>query len=122
MINARIVGTLERDDYRIEKLIFESLPRYYVTANVYVPRSGQDSYPAVLGTAGHTRNGKAAALYQRVWISLAKKGFLVLAYDPMGQGERSEYFDRELGKTKLRGPTREHTMAGLQCLLAGSNL
>ena len=72
-LNARVVGNLERGDYRVEKLIFESLPDYYVTANVYVPTTGQGPYPAVLGTAGHTRNGKAAALYQRVWISLAKK-------------------------------------------------
>ncbi len=119
-LNARITGTLERDGYRVEKLIYESLPRYYVTANVYVPTRGKPPFPAVLGTAGHTASGKAAPLYQRVWISLAKRGILVLAYDPPGQGERSEYFDRELGRPRF-GPTTEHTMAGIQCLLTGTN-
>jgi len=119
-LNARIMGSLEREGYRIEKLIYESLPRFYVTANVYVPTRGKPPFPAVLGTAGHSAPGKAYPLYQRVWISLAKRGILVLAYDPPGQGERSEYFDETLGRPRF-GSTTEHTMAGIQCLLTGTN-
>ena len=119
-LNARITGTLERDGYRIEKLIYQSQPRYYVTANLYVPTRGRPPYPALLGTAGHSANGKAMEGYQRVWISLARRGFVVLAYDPPGQGERYEYFDVEKGKPRF-GSTTEHTMAGLQCLLTGTN-
>jgi len=119
-LNARVTGTLERDGYRVEKLIYESQPRYYVTANLYVPTRGQPPYPALLGTAGHSANGKAMEGYQRVWISLARRGFVVLAYDPPGQGERYEYFDLEKGKPRF-GSTTEHTMAGLQCLLTGTN-
>jgi len=119
-LNARITGTLERDGYRVEKLIFESLPRFYVTANVYVPARGAPPFPAVLGTAGHTASGKAAPIYQRVWISLAKRGILVLAYDPPGQGERAEYLDELLGRPRF-SPTNQHTMAGIQCLLTGTN-
>lgn len=119
-LNARITGVLERDGYRVEKLIYESLPRYYVTANVYVPASGKPPFPAVLGTAGHSITGKAAPAYQSVWISLAKRGILVLAYDPPGQGERYEYLDPDLGRPRF-GPTVEHTMAGIQCLLTGTN-
>lgn len=119
-LNPRITGTLERDGYRVEKLIYESQPRYYVTANLYVPTRGKPPYPALLGTAGHSANGKAMEGYQRVWISLARRGFVVLAYDPPGQGERYEYFDVEKGKPRF-GSTTEHTMAGLQCLLTGTN-
>lgn len=121
-LNARITGTLERDGYRVEKLIYESLPRYFVTANVYVPVGGTAPYPAVVGVAGHSNEGKAFPTYQRVWIALAKRGFLVLAYDPPGQGERSEYWDPELGRSRVGIGTREHTMAGLQCLLTGTNV
>ena len=39
-LNARVVGVLERDDYKIEKIIFESQPNFYVTANLYLPKTG----------------------------------------------------------------------------------
>jgi len=118
-LNARITGTLEREDYWVEMLVYESLPGFYVTANVYVPRGLHPPFPAVLGAAGHTANGKASATYQHAWISLAKRGFLVLAFDPPGQGERSLYFDPDLGRSRVGIGTREHTLSGLQCLLTG---
>ena len=122
-LNARITGTVERAGYRIEKLVFESQPRFYVTANVYVPAGGKPPYPAVLGTAGHSLDGKADDTYQHAWISLAKRGFVVLAYDPPGQGERFEYLDTATGRSALSGGgTGEHIMAGLQCLLTGTNI
>lgn len=121
-LRPRITGTLDRGDYKVEKLIYESQPHFYVTANVFVPARGKPPYPAVLGTAGHTLEGKAADLYQRVWVSLAKRGFVVLAYDPPGQGERLEYLDPATGKSRLSGGTGEHNMAGAQCLLTGTNL
>jgi cephalosporin-C deacetylase-like acetyl esterase len=120
-LNPTITGTLERDGYRIEKLIYESLPNFPVTANVYVPAGGSGPFPAVLGVAGHSETGKAIATYQHVWISLAKRGFVVLAFDPPGQGERSEYWDPKLRKSTVGIGTREHMMAGLQCLLTGTN-
>lgn len=119
---ARITGALERDGYRIEKLIFESLPGFPVTANVYVPEGGTGPYPAVLGVAGHSEEGKAFEVYQRGWIEMARRGMLVLAYDPPGQGERSQYWDRAAGKSKIGIGTHEHSMAGLQCLLTGTNI
>jgi cephalosporin-C deacetylase-like acetyl esterase len=121
-LNPRITGTLLRDGYRIEKLIFESLPAFYVTANVYVPTSGTGPFPAVLGTAGHSGPGKAQWNYQRAWISLARRGFVVLAFDPPGQGERVQYYDADLGRSRVGIATAEHTMAGLQCILTGTNI
>ncbi len=118
-LNARVTRTLERGDYSVEMLVYESLPGFYVTANVYVPKHGSPPYPAVLGVAGHSANGKASSTYQHVWISLAKRGFVVLAFDPAGQGERSLYFDPELGRSRVGIGTREHTLSGLQCLLSG---
>ena len=120
-LHARITGTLEGDGYRVEKLIFESQPHRYVTANVYVPAGGSAPYAAVLGTAGHSDYGKAFEPYERAWIALARRGFVVLAYDPPGQGERLEYFDAATGKPLVSG-TAEHTMAGIQCLLTGTSI
>jgi cephalosporin-C deacetylase-like acetyl esterase len=122
-LNAKITGTLERDGYRVEKLIYESQPRYYVTASVLVPKTGRAPFPAVIGTAGHSLDGKAYEVYQRAWIGMAKRGILVLAYDPPGQGERFEYLDPATGKSRLPGGgTGEHSMAGLQCLLTGTTI
>lgn len=120
-LHARTTGQLERDGYRIEKVIYESQPGYFVTANLYLP-SGPGPRPAMLGTAGHSAGGKAYTLYQRVWISLARRGFVVLAVDPPGQGERLEYYDADTGRSRLgSGGTGEHTMAGIQCLLTGTS-
>ncbi len=122
-LNARITGTIDRGGYRIEKLVYESLPHYYVTANVYVPASGSGPFPALVGTAGHSLDGKAEPTYQNVWISLARRGWVVLAFDPPGQGERFEYLDPATGKSRLSGGgTGEHIMAGIQCLLTGTNI
>src|SRR5207249_4752118 len=77
-------------DYRIEKLTFESRPQLYVTANLYVPVAA-GRHPAILGPLGHSVNGKAWLSYQKLFSNLARKGYVVLAYDPFGQGERIEY-------------------------------
>lgn len=122
-LNAKVTGVFERPGYRVEKLIFDSLPGFHVTANLYVPLGKPGPFPAVLGTAGHSQAGKAAATYQRAWIALARRGYAVLAYDPPGQGERIEYFDHEMGRPRLRpGGVEEHIMAGLQCLLVGHSI
>ncbi len=120
-LNARITGTLDRPAYRVEKLLYESQPGFYVTANVFVPKNGAPPYPALIGVAGHSENGKAMDAYQRVWITMATRGFVVVAFDPPGQGERSEYFNPATGKSSIGIGTTEHTMAGVQCLLTGSS-
>lgn len=120
-LNARTVGTIERDGYRIEKLIYESLPEVYVTAHLYLPTRGKPAYPAILAPLGHTRDGKSYRNYQYCYQNLARKGYVVLAYDPYGQGERSQYLDRTTGRPRL-GVTEEHTQAGRPMLLLGTGL
>jgi cephalosporin-C deacetylase-like acetyl esterase len=119
-LNARVTGGFERNGYRVENLVFESQPKFYVTANVYVPTSSKPPFPAVVGTAGHSETGKAIGNYQQAWIALAKRGFLVLAFDPPGQGERLEYFDPKSGKSSVGVGTREHDATGAQCILTGA--
>jgi dienelactone hydrolase/pimeloyl-ACP methyl ester carboxylesterase len=118
-LNPRTVGTLERDGYRIEKVIFESRPDHHVTANLYLPAAG-GGVPGVLLPCGHSDNGKAYVDYQRASILLATNGFAVLCYDPIGQGERFQVLDAK-GKPVIRNTT-EHTMAGIGALLIGRQL
>lgn len=111
-LNARTTGVLERDGYRLEKVAYESRPGYFVPANLYVPATGKPPYPAVLFQMGHSGNGKAYASYQTCCIGLAKLGFLVLGFDPMGQGERVNYGGADV-------PDDEHTRPAFQAALIG---
>ena len=97
-LRPRITGTLARPDYVIEKLVFESQPGYHCTANVYIPKGRKPPLPGILFTCGHAGDGKAYHLYHECCLGLVLKGYVVLALDPTGQGERSEYFDPETGK------------------------
>jgi len=119
-LNARLTGIVERPGYRIEKLTFESRPRLHVTANLYVP-SGTGRRPAILGPLGHSTNGKAWTSYQKLFSNLARKGYIVLAYDPFGQGERIEYPGSQPGQSTLGGGTSEHEYAGRRLILLGAN-
>jgi cephalosporin-C deacetylase-like acetyl esterase len=122
-LRAVTTGKLKRDGYTIEKIIFESRPRYYVTANVYVPQQSQPPFPAVVCPVGHWGDGKAFEDYQRLGIYLARRGFLVLIYDAPGQGERLQYYSPVMGRSLIDPGgstffvTIEHGLAGAQSLL-----
>jgi dienelactone hydrolase len=118
-LKPKIVGTIDRSDYRIEKVIFESLPEVFVTANFYVPKRHKPPYPGIIVPLGHSSNGKSFYYYQYVCQSLARKGYAVLPFDPFGQGERLQYLDPRTGKG-LYDPTGEHDQAGRPMLLFGS--
>jgi dienelactone hydrolase len=116
-LNAKVVGALKADGFRVEKVIYESRPDHHVTANFYIP-DGKGPFPGVLVPCGHSVNGKAAEAYQRVCILMAKNGLAVLCYDPIGQGERLQLL-KDGGKPGIPGSTSEHTMVGLGALLVG---
>jgi hypothetical protein len=121
-LNVRHMGTLDRGDYRVEKIIYESLPKFYVTANLYVPQAGKPPYPAVLQPTGHSLAAKNRAFYQNLSLGLVKQGYVVLTYDPIGQGERRLFYDPSLEDSKVGGTTDEHEMVGIQNLLAGESI
>ena len=112
-LNARVTGIFSRPGYRVEKVIFESLPGYRVTANLYLPGGVQGRVPAVLGVAGHSLNGKASATYQHAFVGMARRGMAVLAWDPPGQGERLEYFDAASGRSRVGESLLQPSGAGL---------
>ncbi len=112
-----ITGTLERDGVRVEKLYFESRPGYYVTAALFLPARFTGKLPAIVYCSGHSANGFRSEAYQRIILNYAKKGFAVLAFDPIGQGERIQYF-KEDGKPRF-GPTHEHSYPGSQSFVSG---
>ena len=78
LLNPQITGIVERDGYNIEKVIFESRPGFYVTANLYMPTNVDGKRPGVVGTCGHSHNGKAAEAYQGFAQGLVKQGYVCL--------------------------------------------
>jgi cephalosporin-C deacetylase-like acetyl esterase len=116
-LNAKVVGTIKGDGFRVENVIYESRPNHHVTANLYLP-DGKGPFPGVLIPCGHSDNGKAAEAYQRISILLAKNGMAALCYDPIGQGERLQLLG-ENKKAAIKGSTSEHTMVGVGALLVG---
>lgn len=118
-LNPRTTGSFERRGYNVEKLVYESRPGLFVSANLYLPRSGDGPFPGVLFQSGHYAEGKAYPNYQRCCQGLAQLGFVVLAFDPMGQGERVAYPDSSGIRSRLLNVDAEHTMPGKQMLLYG---
>lgn len=86
---ARPVGEVVRDGYRIEKLVFESLPGVEVPAHLYLPAARHERLPAVLFYCGHWwEDSKTRPDFQAFLINMARLGFAAFTFDPFGQGER----------------------------------
>jgi cephalosporin-C deacetylase-like acetyl esterase/enterochelin esterase-like enzyme len=121
-LNPRVTGTIDRPQYRIEKIVFESQPGFFVTANLYLPKSGQPPYPAVLYPLGHESGGKSNPTWQQMLGSLASRGYVALTWDTLGQGERIQLYDSDLKGSKVVQSTIEHTMLGTSALVVGDSL
>ncbi len=122
-LNARVTGTVSGEGFRIEKVIFESRPRHYVTANLYIPSTlpaGRSA--AVLFLSGHHNTAKVVGEYQSVCQTLARAGLIVLSQDPVGQGERLSYFEPDTQKNPVGMGTRDHDHSGAQLRFMGDTL
>lgn len=116
-LNPQVVGSLDRDGYRVEKVLFQTLPGVWMTGNVYIPdwkpegpvraNEKRPPLPAVLCVHGHWKHAKQEPVVQARCIGLAKLGFLVLCVDAFGAGERAigtalgEYHGEMSGATLL---------------------
>src|SRR5438552_3305645 len=87
-LNVRITGTLERPNYRIEKIVFESIPGLYVTGNFYLPRGAVGPHPTILYLCGHAPGPLGAkANYQDRAAWFASNGYCCLILDTLEFGE-----------------------------------
>jgi hypothetical protein len=119
-LNAQITGRIQMDGFHIEKLLFESVPGLFVTALVYVPDGPRAPRPAVLVPCGHSANGKAH--YHPLCQRLARRGYIAICWDPIGQGERSQFWDTTRGRSRYNLICGEHAILGNLAYLAGTNL
>lgn len=88
-----VTGTIERDDFRVEKLYFQSRPGLYVTANLYLPPKVDSPAPAILYVCGHgkVKEGNISfgnkTHYQHHGAWFARHGFVCLTIDTVQLGE-----------------------------------
>ncbi len=119
-LHARVVGTVPEQGFHVERVIYDSLPGFHVTANLYLPDKAGARFPAVIWTPGHSPYGKLDAWYFA--SNMARLGVAVLSYDPIGEGERMQYLDPATGKSLASRPTGEHSEASSQMMLGGRHI
>lgn len=112
-LRAQVTGVIEAEGYRIEKVVYQSRPHHYVTANLYVPTASKGPFPGVLIACGHSSLGKAYEPYQRAAILMAKNRMVALVYDPIGQGERLSYLEGS------GNPGLQHKLDNVNAILVG---
>jgi len=123
-LHAKFLGETQADGFRIRKVLFESQPNFFVTALLYVPdevpngATPRGKRAAIIMSPGHAPSGKAGDA--PIAAIFARSGFIVLSYDPIGQGERLQYPDpAKPGASLAVRPTGEHGEASLQPMLIG---
>lgn len=120
-LNPIVTNVLERGGYRIENVMYESRPNWWVSGNLYVPTTGKGPFPAILSPSGHYADAGRSPAYQRAHLDLVKSGFVVLAPDPTGQGERRLYWNPTTHES-LGSTIDEHSMFGQLMWLIGESL
>jgi len=118
---ATITRTIDKDDFKVEHMVYQSQPGYYVTASLFIPAGlGNKKAPAIIYCSGHSDKGYRT--YQQVLLNLVKKGFVVFAFDPAGQGERVQYLKQDLQTSLFKWPAFEHSYIGAQLFITGNTL
>jgi cephalosporin-C deacetylase-like acetyl esterase len=125
-LKPQTLKTTRRSGYRIENILFESRPEFFVNANLYVPAELTAPAPAIVMTRGHFDADRMTGDYQQICFDLVRAGSLVLSYDPIGQGERRQQWTRagtEPGADfdSLFSTSLEHALIGNKLALLGES-
>ncbi len=118
-LNPKITGVIKKEGYRIEKIIFESFKGSFVTGCLYIPDKIKGRVPAVLHVIGHNQESFRADLYQVISYNLMKKGMIVFAIDPPGQGEHVQNYDPKVNFSSVGYSVVEHNYFGNYSFLSG---
>jgi cephalosporin-C deacetylase-like acetyl esterase len=114
-LNPTVRGKLDQPDYTVENLAFESLPRLYVTGNLYVPKKRSGKVPAVVYVCGHAYSPYGnKAKYQRHGISLAKNGYVALILDSIQVAETFALHHGVSHQEMYHWYSRAYTPAGVE--------
>ena len=86
-LDPKSVGIIEKKDYRIEKVHFQTFQGIRMPGLLYLPKS-KGKHPAVLHVHGHWRGAKQDPVVQARCVACVRAGFVVLCVDAFGAGER----------------------------------
>ena len=120
-LNPEITGIIQKEGYRIEKIIYESVPGFYETGCLYIPDKINGKAPAILNVFGHDQASFREEYYQVIITNLVKKGMIVFAIDPLGQGEHVQYYDPKIKFSAIGYSVIEHSYMGNVCFISGSS-
>lgn len=115
-----VTGTLERDDFVVEKLHFQSMPGLYVTGNLYRPKSVTRPLPTILYVCGHSHviiNGVSYGNktdYQHHAIWFARNGYVCLVIDSLDLGEIQGEHHGTYNRGRWWWNSRGYTPAGVE--------
>lgn len=114
-LNVQLRGTIERPGYTVEKVAFESLPKVYVTANLYLPADPAGPVPAVIYVCGHAFSPYGAKTsYQRHGHTLARYGYAAMVIDPIQIAETAGLHHGVYNQEMYEWYTRAYSPAGLE--------
>ena len=114
-LHVGITGTLDQGSYIIEKIAFQSLPQFYVTANLYLPKDRARPLPAIVYACGHKGSPYGGKFqYQRHGISLAKNGYAALVLDPIQNAEAFSFHHGVIGEELFDWYARGYTPGGVE--------
>jgi cephalosporin-C deacetylase-like acetyl esterase len=116
-VRAKVTGGATGNGYVWKTLWYESRPGYRVSAILYLPAAGNGPFPAIIVQPGHGIDGKIGD--HGFAANLARAGFIVLSIDIVGEGERLQHYDPEIGASKVGRPTGEHSMLAGQAMPIG---
>jgi len=92
-LKAAVTGKIQHKDFEVWNLHYQSRPRLYVTANLYVPKGLKKPAPTILYVCGHGRVKKDGVSYgnkvhyQHHGIWFARNGYVCLVIDTLQLGE-----------------------------------
>lgn len=112
-LQATVTGVLERGDYVVEKIHFQSLPGAHVTGNLYRPAKITGKLPAVLYLCGHSK-GKVNPPYQANPRWFGQHGYVALVLDPVQLGECQGFHHGTYRDGRWDWPSRGYTPAGTE--------
>jgi dienelactone hydrolase len=112
-LNAVVHGKIERDDYTIEKVYFESMPGLFVTGSLFRPKNDSGKHPAVLCPHGHWTDARfqmkgdaeikkeiaggeerfergGRSIFQSLGVQLARMGCVAFVIDMLGDSDSQQ--------------------------------